>query len=79
MLNNENIKQQDLWWQDGKITSINLCSRNILNQLNYVVELANCNVDKDLKYSMVEEIIESMKKSCDSILKCLDVELKKGN
>lgn len=62
----------------NKITSINLCARNIINQMDYIVELANTNIDKNLKYSLVEEVVESMKKSCDSILKCLDVELKKG-
>lgn len=82
MSNNEN-KQSMLTANSvvcsGKITSINLCARNIVNQMDYIVELANCNIDKDLKYSLVEEVIESMKKSCDSILKCLDVELKKEN
>lgn len=61
-----------------KIISIDLCAKNIISQMDYIVELANTNIDKNLKYSLVEEVIESMKKSCDSILKCLDVELKKG-
>ena len=62
----------------NKITSISLCTKNIINQMDYIVELANTNIDKNLKYSLVKDVIESMKKSCDSILKCLDVELKKG-
>ena len=62
----------------NKITSINLCARNIINQMDYVTELANTDIDKDLKFSLITEVVESMKKSCDSILKCLDIELRRG-
>ena len=63
----------------NEILSINLCAKNIINQMDYIVELGNTDIDKDLKYSLVAEVVESMKKSCDSILKCLGVELQKGD
>lgn len=52
--------------------SIQLCSKHILSQLDYIAEIESCSIDQGLKYALIERVVDEMKHSCDSILKCID-------
>ena len=58
--------------------SIYLCAKRIIADLDHIAEIDISNIDPNLKYELIQSVVDELKNSCDSILKCLDVELKKG-
>lgn len=78
-LRRETIELEPIFTSDPKLPySIYLCAKRIISKLNHIAEIDTSNIDLNLKYELVQSVVDEMKNSCDSILKCLDVELKKG-
>ena len=63
-------------WTPECSKSIQMCGKHVIGLLDYIAELDQSNINPDLKYELVENVVAELKTSCDAILKCLEYKLK---